>query len=433
MTSNPGQRRWRKAAATTVILLLFLAGANLAGEKNADMKKVAGDNNDFAFDMYGKLKSGKGNIFFSPFSISTALAMAYGGARGNTETEMGKAMCYTLGQEKLHPAMGLLIDDLNGRTVKEGRGRNRKDVRPFELVVANALWGQKGFPFKKEFLALNKKSYEAGLTSLDFAADPEKARTIINGWVEDKTNDKIKDLIPRKGVTEQTRLVLTNAIYFKSQWRSQFEVRNTKQADFYLSRNKKVKVQTMHQVEDFRYLSEKDFLAVELPYKGRQLAMLVFMPKKAGAMAKFEKSLTADNLRKWIAKMSSKNLRLALPKFTTISKFVLNDQLWSLGMRKAFLSDADFSGMTDASKLFISKVIHKAFVDVDEKGTEAAAATAVIMEYGMPPKPVNVKINMPFVFLIRDNATGSILFMGRITDPTPVKEKDKGEGVGQIR
>jgi serpin B len=431
MISNPGPKRWRKAATLAVVLALFMVGINLADEKSADMKKVAGDNNDFAFDMYGKLKSEKGNIFFSPFSISTALAMTYGGARGNTEAEMGKTMHYTLKQDKLHAAMGALIDDLNGRTVKEGWGENRKNVRPFELVVANALWGQKGYPFKKKFDKLNNDNYEAGLTNLDFSADPEKARTTINKWVEDETNDKIKDLIPMGSIGGLTRLVLTNAIYFKSQWQEQFKKRNTKNADFHVSKTKKVKAPMMHQVEHFKYLDEKEFLAVELPYKGRQLAMLVFMPKKANGMAKFEKTLTAANFGKWLAKMKSGNVDLYLPKFKTTSSFVVNDQLRALGMKDAFrLGAADFSGMADTKELFISKVIHKAFVDVDEEGTEAAAATAVEAKGNKVRKPIEVKIDKPFVFLIRDNVTGSILFMGRITDPSGEKVKSGPPGGG---
>ncbi len=417
----------RKAVATAIVFILLLAGANLAGEKNADMKRVAEDNTDFAFDMYGKLKSGKGNVFFSPFSISTALAMTYGGARGNTETEMGKVMRYTLDQEKLHAAMGALIDDLNGRTVKEGWGENRKDVRPFELVVANALWGQWDYKFKKEFIELNNKHYEAGLTNVDFKTDPEKARVTINKWVEEQTNDKIKDLIQKGQIKPAIRLVLTNAIYFKSKWETPFDKRWTKDAPFHLTKRKKIDVPTMHKTKYFKYVKEKDFQLVELPYKGKQLSMLIFVPEKINGVGRVEKVLSRKNLDKWLGKMKRTFVSVKLPRFKATFSKKLNDAFKSMGMKDAFsFPIADFSGMDGTRMLYIEFVVHKAFVDVNEEGTEAAAATAVGMAAGsIPPKPITLKIDRPFVFLIRDNMTGSILFMGRITDPTDGKAKSK--------
>jgi serpin B len=391
-----------------------------AGERSTEEGEVVKGNTAFALDLYGKLREQAGNLFCSPYSISTALAMTFNGARGNTEAEMARVLHFTLSQDKLHPAMGKLMTDLNNRKVDPRRRRDPSSPKkPFELVVANALWGQKGYPFHRAFLDGTKANYEAGLTSLDIQKDPEKARKTINAWVEKKTNKKIKDLIPPGSITPLVRLVLTNAIYFKSAWTHPFKERFTRKVPFHLSPESPVDVPTMHLTEDFRYLDGETFQALELPYKHNVLSMVILLPKKHEGMAALEKSLTVDNLQNWRSRMRFANVRIALPKFKFTSMFILNDALMAMGMKDAFNGKtADFSGMADTKELFIGFVIHKAFVDVNEEGTEAAAATAVgMLGKGMPSKTEAFKADRPFLFLIRDNVTGSVLFLGRVSDP----------------
>lgn len=399
----------------------LLPGVALAGPEQ-DVREVVKGNDAFALDLYAKLRvEEKGDLFFSPYSVSSALAMTWAGARGETEREMARVLHFTLGQDTLHPAMGALMTDLNGRKMK-GRWKRDPDAgkRPYELVVANALWGQQGFPFRKAFLGLTRRSYEAGLNPLDFRADPEAARKRINAWVERKTKDRIKELIAEGMIDKATRLVLTNAIYFKSAWQEPFEKIATKDAPFHLTREKTAPVPTMCQWESMGYLNQGGLQVVSLPYKNRELSMLILIPKQVDGLASVERDLSPANLSRWLSGLKSTLIELRLPKFRITSSFQLRDVLVAMGMRAAFSPGAaDFSGMADTRDLFIGAVIHKAFVDVDEKGTEAAAATAVIAQLGggPPGQPVQVRVDRPFLFLIRDNRTGSILFMGRVTDP----------------
>lgn len=383
-----------------------------------ERKALVEGNNAFALDLFAKIKPAKEeNLFFSPYSVSSALAMTYSGARGNTAAEMAKAMRFTLAQDRLHAAMGALVSDLNSPT-KNGKPRG------FQLCVANSLWGQKGYPFKQDFLTLTKASYGAGLTEVDFFKAAEDARVAINTWVEEKTKDKIKDLIARGGLTADNRLVLVNAIYFKGDWQSPFQKDRTKDEPFHYADGKQANTPTMHQTGRFMYLEvENKFQALEMPYVNRELSMLVFLPATADGLAGFENTVTPENLAKWTAGMKAEEVRVALPKFKmTWGTENLTPALGSLGMKDAFsLATADFTGMADTKELFIGMVLHKAFVDVNEEGTEAAAATAAGMEGGgMPrpkPEPKVFKADRPFLFAIRDNTSGSLLFMGRVADP----------------
>jgi serpin B len=412
-----------KRAALVILfsgIFILFAGANpslQAGEEG--VKSAVRGNSAFAVDLYKHLRATEGNLFFSPYSISTALAMTYAGARGETEKEMASVLHFSLGPEGTHPAMKGLMQDLNTRKMK---ARYRDDPhggkKPFELVVANALWGQQGFKFQKAFLDLTKKFYEAGLTELDFAGATEKSRETINKWVEKKTAEKIKDLIPSGMLTPSTTLVLTNAIYFKSPWIEAFKKFATREKPFHLTPDKNVKVPIMHRGEEFMYLEKETFRAVALPYVGNALSMILFVPKKIDGVGEVEEAMTAETLQAWIGAMKRVRVLVGLPKFKFTSAFLLGETLKAMGMKTAFSGGADFSGMTGGKDLFISEVIHKAFVDVNEEGTEAAAATAVVMERGRPPEPsVTLRIDRPFLFLIRDNSTGAILFMGRVTDP----------------
>jgi len=314
------------------------------------------------------------------------------------------------GQERLHGAFKAVIEDVNARQEKGN----------YRLSVANALWGQKGYGFLEEFLATTQRNYGAGLHEVDFAGDTEAARKAINQWVEQQTQDKIKELLKPGSLPLNTRLILTNAIYFLADWAHQFEKQATWNASFTLLGGKKADVPTMHQTEHFRYGEGDDFQALELPYKRNELSMIIFLPKKADGLADFEKALTAKMLPRTLADIRRENVNVALPKFEFTAEFELKKVLQALGMTDAFsLPPADFSGMTGRKDLFISKVIHKAFVKVYEKGTEAAAATAVMMDGKAlaDDKPRTFRADHPFLFLIRENKTGVVLFMGRVLDP----------------
>jgi serpin B len=368
---------------------------------------VKGDN-AFALDLYGKLRGANGNLFLSPASISTALAMTYAGARGDTAKEMARTLHFTLPQEKLHPAIGALLYDLNGPGKERG----------YQLSVANALWPQKGHAFLPEFIKINKDNYGAGLQEVDYG-DTEKARQTINDWVQKHTQDKIKNLLKEGVLDADTRLVLTNAIYFKGDWKNPFEKERTNKGPFHLTSKQKVDVPFMRQTDHFNYLDGGNFAALEMPYAGQELSMVVFLPKKIDGLNEFEKSLSADNLTGWLGKLTDKKVDVIMPKFKITAEFSLKEALSSLGMPMAFSGKADFSGMDGKKDLYLSAVVHKAFVDVNEKGTEAAAATGVVatkLAARVDPIPI-FRADHPFVFLIRDQKSGSILFLGRLARP----------------
>ncbi len=393
---------------------LVLSPGALGGEMKqlavADRTAVAEGNNVFAIALYGRLRSRSGNLFFSPESISTALAMAYAGARGNTASEMAKALHFTLAPDKLHPAMGALLSDLNAAHAG------------YQLSVANALWAQQGYSFLDDFLNLLKTAYGAGLNQLNFKSATEAARLSINQWVEQKTQDKIKDLLQPGALRSDTRLVLTNAIYFKGDWETQFDKAQTKDEDFHLSPSQIAKVPLMHREGRFSYYDGGSFQALEVPYKSKELSLIVFLPKDPGGLPELEQSLTDSNLRQWLRQLFPvAKVIVTIPKFKETQEFELGSTLSAMGMPQAFAANADFSGMTGHRDFAISEVIHKAYVDLNEEGTEAAAATAVTMRamaMRAPEAPPPVfRADHPFVFMIRDNRSASILFMGRLADP----------------
>ena len=378
-----------------------------------DLAALVDGNNAFAFGLYQALKGSQGNIFYSPYSISLALAMAYAGARDSTEKQMAAAMHYTLPQDRLHPAFNGLDQELAGR----GQGAKGKDGKGFRLNIVNAIWGQKGYPFLAPYLDLLAEDYGAGLRTLDFRAAPDASRLTINNWVEDQTGQRIKDLIPPGAIDPLTRLVLTNAIYFNAAWANNFEKSATRPADFHLAGGSTVKVPMMHQTEHLGYAAGDGYQAVTLPYDGRELEMVVLLPGQ-GKFSEFENSLTAGSVVSIIKDITPRQIALSLPGFKYESEFSLGKILAAMGMPVAFSGQADFSGMTGDRELSISEVVHKAFVAVDESGTEAAAATAVIMRAtAMPVMPLEVKVDRPFIFLIRDIQTGSVIFIGRVMNP----------------
>jgi len=380
----------------------------------ADLTTLVAGNSEFTFNLYQELKKVDGNLFYSPHSISLALAMAYAGARGDTEQQMADTLRFTLPNSQLHPAFNWLDIELGSR----GEGAKGKDGEGFRFNIVNAIWGQKDYKFLSEFLDILAENYGAGLRPLDFIKAPEQSRITINDWVSEQTEGKIKDLIPQGLIHSLTRLVLTNAIYFNSAWQYPFEEEMTKDGPFYLLDGSKVTVPMMGQTENFGYTEGDGYQVVELPYDGRELSMVILLPRKDN-FKHFEGSLDYQLVDSLIKALEYQRVNLTMPKFEFESEFRLSDTLLAMGMPVAFSSSADFSGMTGNRELFIQEVIHKAFVSVDEAGTEAAAATAVIMPASMPPgELVEVTVDRPFIFLIRDIKTGAILFIGRVLNPT---------------
>jgi len=377
----------------------------------ADRTAVVEGNNAFAIDLYNQLRTQSGNLFFSPDSISTAMAITYAGARGGTATEMAKTLHFTLPPQRLHPAMGGLLGDLNAP--HDG----------YKLRMANALWAQQGYTFLDDFLKVTNSDYSAGFKQVDFKDAAEAARLTINQWVEQQTDDKIKDLLQPGILSSRTRLVLTNAIYFKGDWQTQFDKAQTKDEDFHLSAVKNAKAPMMHRQGGFSYFNGGTFQILEIPYKSAELSLIILLPDDVGGLFALEQSLTAPNTKQWLGQLRPvPKVILTLPKFKMTRQFELQDSLGAMGMTLAFDAHADFSGMTGNRDFFISAVIHKAYIDVNEEGTEAAAATAVVMRSMsariQQPAPPVFRADHPFIFLIRDNRSGGILFMGRVADPT---------------
>ena len=378
-----------------------------------DLATLVDGSSDFAFELYHTLKETGDNLFYSPYSISLALVMTFAGARGETEHQMADAMHFSLLQDRLHPAFNSLDIELASR----GEGAKGKDEEGFRLNIVNAIWGQKDYEFLSEYLDILAENYGAGLRILDFVAAPEPSRITINDWVSNQTEGRIEDLIPQSAIDTLTRLVLTNAIYFNAAWQYPFNEETTVDGTFNLLDGAKITVLMMNQTESFGYAEGETYQAVELPYDGNELSMVILLPK-AGQFEDFEGSLNYETVEGIISDIDRRQVSLQMPKFEFESEFSLKSVLANMGMPIAFSGDADFSGMTGNKDLSIDEVIHKAFVSVDEAGTEAAAATAVIMRLtAAPEEPVAVTVDRPFIYLIRDIETGSILFIARVMNP----------------
>lgn len=376
----------------------------------AETQAVVKGNTAFALDLYQALSTVGENVFFSPYGISTALAMTYAGARARTESEMAAVLHFTLPQERLHVGFASLASRLNAVQASD-------DV---QLRIANSLWPQKDYPFLEIFLALVQQHYGVSTVPVDYQ-DTETARQQINTWVQKKTARKIKNLIAPGILNDLTRLVLTNAVYFKGQWLHQFDPSLTEEMPFWVTPEKTVPVLMMTQKRKYRYAETDILQMLELPYMGADLSFLILLPKKINGLKEIETDLSEDNLNQWISRLWRREVSVFLPRFKLNAQFRLNDTLKSLGMKEAFDADtANFSAM-DGKKnwLYISDVIHQAFIDLNEEGSEAAAATAVVMRVRCPsPPPVSFRADRPFIFLIREKLTGSILFLGRTIDPT---------------
>ena len=400
-----------------VVMTLFSVGIGMMNTRESiaqdreQLAAIAKENNRFTTDIYRELIAHhQGNLFVSPYSISTALAMAYAGANGETKAEMAKVLHFAPDDPQLHAKINALKKAITANEERSG----------FQLRVANRLWGQKDYPFESMFLQTCKTDYGAELGLLDFK-QTEAARQEINKWVEDQTNQKIRDLLAPGILSPVTRLVITNAIYFKARWESTFDKNLTADAKFHVSAGNDVDVPLMHQIRKFQYAEADNLQAVELPYGSEELSMVVLLPKDQDGLAAIEKQWTVEQLDAVIGKLKSRRVDLFLPKFKMTSEFSLSDTLKSMGMSLAFSDRADFSKMSTKESINISAVIHKAFVDVQEEGTEAAAATAVVMTRSSivvePTEPATFRADHPFLFVIRHRPTGSILFAGRVQNP----------------
>jgi len=400
-----------------VLMILACSAAEAAAPgpvSRADQAALTRDNNAFAVEFYAHLRARPGNLFFSPESISTAFGMAYAGARGETATEMTHVFHFTLPPDRLHPAMGALLDSINAAHTD------------YELHSADALWAQRDESFLDSYLRLMQADYGAGFHRVDFRANPEAVRTTINEWVEQQTHKRIQNLIGSGVLTPLTRLVLTNAIYFKGTWMAPFEKGETEESgEFHVSAGQTVKTPLMHRSGGYRYYDGGSFQELELLYKSGELGMIVLLPKDPSGLDALERQFTAANADQWLRKLEpADRVIVTLPRFTMTRQMELSDTLSAMGMRDAFTGAADFSGMTGKPGFSISAAIHKAFIDVNEQGTEAAAATATMMVGAAmrapapEPPPIVFRADHPFLFLIRNTATNGILFMGRVDDPT---------------
>lgn len=387
--------------------LMTTAGVGAALYGQLAFAGLVEGNNEFAVKMYRELGAGEGNLFFSPYSISSALGMTYAGAQGETAKEMQAALCFPGGPQELGQAFGKLQDGLD-------EIRKRGDV---SLSIANGIWAEKTYGFLPEFMKGIETGYKARIALADFVNNAAGESKQINAWVEGTTNEKIKNLVPEGVLDAQTRMVLVNAIYFKGDWASQFKENATLEQDFHVGTGKTVKVKMMQQSDGFRLAQDADTQALELPYRGDQLSMLVLLPKAKDGLAALEGNLSVAKIDALVGKLRKTEVDVALPKFKLETSYGLVSPFQNLGMKTAFGSNADFSGMDGSRELYISAILHKAFIEVDEKGTEAAAATAVIMRTTAMVRQEQFIADHPFILLIRDNATGSILFMGRFADP----------------
>ncbi len=407
------------------LILLFIASfvlpvaawaAELPTTGAHDQAEAVRDNNAFAIELFGQLRNQNGNLFFSPESISTALAMTYAGARADTATEMAKTLHFTLSPRQLHPAMGALLRDRNA--AHDG----------YQLKEADALWVQAGYLLLPEFLKLSKDNYSAGLNQVDFKGATEASRQTINQWVEQRTANKIRELLQPRSVSSDTRLVLTNAIYFKGNWEEQFKKEDTKNEDFRLSATRAIKTPLMHMTKGFNYFDGGLLQALEIPYKNKELSMIVLLPKGTGGLSAFEQSLTPAKMQQLLVQLRPVGtVIVTMPRFKMEAQFGLKDTLTEMGLKEAFDNrTADFSGVASREtiqrdgNLYISAVIHKAYVDVNEEGTEAAAATAVtaVPASVLRTPPIIFRVDHPFMFVIRNNRSRSILFIGRVTNPS---------------
>ena len=401
-----------------VVLVIFISGCvkqpatpkvDDTGATPEGIKNVVDANNQFSLELYSNIKDKEeGNIFFSPYSISTALAMTYEGARGQTADEIQSVFHFPEDSNVRRPNFAAVYNQLNKGDAK------------YKLNTANALWVQQDFQLLDDYTNTVETHYGGKATNVDFVGTTEQARQTINNWVEDETNNKIKNLFPQGSLTPLSRLVLTNTIYFKGTWVEQFDKSDTRDEDFRVSSDQTVKVPMMRRTDKdakFNYTETEDLQILEMLYEGEDLSMLVLLPKNDDIKL-LEESLTLEKLSDWKNQLRKQRVNVFMPKFTFDTKYFLNENLKEMGMPLAFLESADFSGIDGTKSLFIQIVVHQAFVDVNEEGTEAAAATGVGIGITSVPQIKIFRADHPFIFIIQERGTGNILFLGRVVNPT---------------
>lgn len=393
-----------------ILFIIFMSKnpSNKAYEKGWNyegIKRICESNNRFTFDLYFKLKDKEENILFSPFSINSAFLIVYEGSRENTKRQIEQVFGFP--EEKIRrPNFAKIFNEIN------------RENKKYTLYTANALWVQRGYKILKDYEEIVKKYYISKIENLDFIGETEKSREIINSWVSEKTKGKIKDLIPQGGLTPLTRAVITNAIYFKGNWLKKFDEKNTKEEDFFISEEKKVKVPMMKMVkETFNYFEDDKLQVIELPYDGEEVSMFIFLPKVFDINS-INEYLNYEKFKEIKESMRREEVDLYIPKFKIETRYSLNSILYEMGIKDAFSEiDADFSGISGRKELFISNVYHKAFIEVNEEGTEATAATGIVVEITAIRFRKIFKADHPFVFLIYDKKLENILFFGRIVNP----------------
>ncbi len=405
------KKRILPLSANWIIITLLLGFFSLLSGKE-NLSAVVKSNNVFGLQLYQQvLKQNAGNLFLSPYSISSTLSMIYAGANGATKEELEKVLHFSITNLSLHSAWGKWQTELNGLS-KNGN---------VQIQVANGLWLQTGYQFQKRFLGLVKKYYGAGLNNVDFAKKRKAARLAINKWVANKTRQKIRNLLKPGMLKPLTRLFLVNAIYFKGQWLHPFEVNSTQESEFHLSKNQVVEVPMMHQTDQFKIKDFEDFSVIELPYRAEAISMFIFLPRETEGLGKLEKRFSYENVQKWISQLTSTQKRsviLSLPRFKIYSGIDLLEPLMNLGIKHVF-NNGDFTGISSQCNLNSGQIIHASYLEVNEKGTEATAVTFVgsVTGGGMLPLPPAFIVDHPFIFLICENKRGGILFIGRITNP----------------
>ena len=396
-------------AFLTIQMSTFIGRATDATATN-DVHVLVTGNSAFGLDLYARLKSANGNLFFSPYSISTCLAMTYAGARGDTAAQMAQTFHFGTNQNQLAASFGELQTQLT--KLREKRGS--------QLDIANGLWAQQDHHFIPAFLEVARNEYEANLKQVDFRTRTETARMEINDWVSNKTKGKITDLIQPGVLDQATRMVLANAIYFKGRWAREFDTHNTTNAPFSVTPTRKPQVPLMNLTADFKYAEIQGLQLLELPYAGDDLAMVVLLPREIDGLKRTEELLNEQALSNWLAQARDQKVNVFLPRFKLTAQVSLAKTLVEMGMTDAFSPRADFSGMDGERDHFVSAVVHKAFVDVNEEGTVAAAATGTairMLAIMAQPTPI-FRADHPFIFMIRDTHSGSIFFLGRIVDPS---------------
>jgi len=404
-------KRYTAAITLSLALSLLPVFPSYAVEVAAPgLETIAEGNNEFAIEIYRRLAVPGKNLFISPLSIGTAFAMTVAGARGATRGEIERVLRFRASGDELARSWSGLLADLDERA-KSGK---------FQWNAANRIWIEKKFSLGKDFIKTMKKSYDAAVKQVNFSGDPEGARGDINDWVAERTKNRITGLLPGGSVTSATGLVITNAVYFLGTWEHPFDEKSTTQAEFSISPVRKAMVPMMINTGSYRFAEYGDLSAIALPYKsgnsgGGLLSMLVLLPKKPAGLADLEKKMSAAALARWTAGLAASEVVVELPRFEVTSFAGLSEQLKAMGMKTAFSPAADFSGM--APNLFIGEAFHKAYVSVNEKGTEAAAATAILMVRANGGKKLSFRADHPFLFAIRDDRTGAILFIGRVVDP----------------